>query len=533
MIERLLAQSRGKQRRSLAIATLLAVLSALAGVGLLGLSGWFLTGAAIAGLAGTAAVQAFNYLLPSAGIRALAIIRTFGRYGERLFSHRATLHAIAELRPALFARLAGQDIGRSLTHAPGEIATQLGQDLDALEDQVVRRVTGPAAIAAAACALAAAWMAGLAAAIVLVLGLTAMRLTSRTLAAARLPALHREQAEALAALKASYDEFASCSAEIAVFGLVETVSDELASRAATLDRARMALVRQDAIVTGTLALIASVTAALLLLAAQGDAPLIALAALSVAAGLEIWSGLSRSDMQKPRIEAALKRLSHLSASPAAPHTASPDIASSASGLTIEHLDRIVQLERGDKLLVSGPSGAGKTRLVETMLALRADAPQTIRVAGRDIGTLPLAERRGLFAFAPQDAGLIAGTIADNLRMARPGVAEEDMWQALDTACIGNVVRALPGGLDYWLGGDNAALSGGQRKRLALARALLAKRDWLVLDEPTEGLDPDTEARLTANLEKWLERTGTGLLLVSHRAVPRRLAKRKLDLGPAD
>jgi ATP-binding cassette subfamily C protein CydC len=91
------------------------------------------------------------------------------------------------------------------------------------------------------------------------------------------------------------------------------------------------------------------------------------------------------------------------------------------------------------------------------------------------------------------------------------------------ACVEDVVRALPDGLDQWLGGDGARLSGGQRRRIVLARALLARRPWLVLDEPSEGLDVQTEARLADALELWLRQHDTGLLLISHRPAMARLA----------
>ncbi|MCJ2188656.1 ABC transporter, partial [Novosphingobium sp. 2638] len=111
MIARMLQDASRRQRRATGVAIVLAVLAAIAGVGLLAVSGWFLTGAAIAGAAGAVAARGFNYLLPSAGIRAFAITRTLGRYGERLFSHRAAFFALADVRPALFARLAGAEPG--------------------------------------------------------------------------------------------------------------------------------------------------------------------------------------------------------------------------------------------------------------------------------------------------------------------------------------------------------------------------------------------------------------------------------------
>jgi len=190
----------------------------------------------------------------------------------------------------------------------------------------------------------------------------------------------------------------------------------------------------------------------------------------------------------------------------------------------------VALPPGGRVLVAGPSGSGKSRLLGTLIGLRGDAPETLLVDGVDVRALGLNRLRRQFALAPQDAGLIAGTVADNLRLARPRVTEAAMWQALDLACMAETVRAMPGGLDEWLGGDGARLSGGQRKRLALARAVLAGRPWLLLDEPTEGLDAATEAMVIDRLEHWLASTGTGLVLVSHRPAPQRLARQVATIG---
>ncbi len=121
-------------------------------------------------------------------------------------------------------------------------------------------------------------------------------------------------------------------------------------------------------------------------------------------------------------------------------------------------------------------------------------------------------------------------VLDNLRIVRAGITEPELWEAPEAACLDREVRVFPDGVDQWVGEGGVQLSGGQRKRLMLARALLARRPWLLLDEPTEGLDHATEARVVAALGDWLDRTGQGLVLVSHRAAPLRLCDRSIRLG---
>ncbi|MBY0307084.1 MAG: ABC transporter, partial [Sphingomonas sp.] len=175
------------ERGTLRWALICAVLAGVSSILLLALSGWFLTAAALAGAAGGAAVIAFNYLLPSAAIRALAIIRTGSRYGERLLAHRAALLGMAKLRADLFGKLAAQDSRLADDLSGGDASARLIGDIAALEDLVVRRPTRPASLIAATFAvgltLFAGWAAALAlaamlAALPLLLALAAKRLTA-------------------------------------------------------------------------------------------------------------------------------------------------------------------------------------------------------------------------------------------------------------------------------------------------------------------------------------------------------------------
>ena len=146
-LAQLIAAERRTEFRRLALAALFAGLVAGASVVLLGLSGWFITAAAVAGAAGPAVAQAFNYMLPSAGIRLLAIVRTGARYGERLASHGAALGALARIRPALFRAIAATPVAQALALGRGEATARLIGDVDAVEMRFVR-LSAPWGVAA-------------------------------------------------------------------------------------------------------------------------------------------------------------------------------------------------------------------------------------------------------------------------------------------------------------------------------------------------------------------------------------------------
>lgn len=510
------------QRRVFRLGMICAVLAALAAVGLLAVSGWFLAGAGLAGLAGTAAVQGFNYLLPSAGIRAAAITRTGARYGERMLGHRAALFALADMREMLFARVArgvlgGRDAGRS-----GTMANRLGADVDALEDAVIRRISAMGAWVGAGAGLAGGFAMGWRAGLVLLAGLMAMRVAGRAMARRMLPGALDRVATTRAAMQADYADMAAPAADIEVYGLAPAMAGALRATAQSHDAACMAVARAEGAMGAAQTVLAALTLAGMVAVADAGAPMLALGLLAAMAALEIWSGLAGSDRRAPLVDQAAARLSDCIGADMAP---APAMIAPMPSITIGG----ACFAPGARLRILGASGAGKTRLVETLIGLRQDAPQDLLVDGCDPRAAGLAALRAVFAHAAQDAPLIAGSVADNLALARPGVGEADMWAALEVACADDVVRALPDGLHQWLGGDGARLSGGQRRRVALARALLAARPWLVLDEPSEGLDAATEARLVERLGRWLEETGTGLILISHRPAMARLAVEELAI----
>ncbi|MGN6376801.1 MAG: ATP-binding cassette domain-containing protein [Sphingomonas sp.] len=505
-------------------AALAAIVAALSSILLLAISGWFLTAAAIAGAAGPVAAVAFNYLIPSATIRLLAILRTVSRYGERLLSHKAALLAMADLRGRLFARLAMQDSRSAPDLSGGDASARLIGDIDALEDLVVRRPTLPGSLAGAVAGVVLAAFAGWRSALLLMVLLAVLPVVLRTLAArlTRTPAA--DAAAALGALRVRYVDYAAARAEIVAYGLAERVERDLAGIAAELDRANARLFRGEGAIAALLAFYAGGTAALVLASASASAPRVALALLAAASAVEAMAAWARTALRQARVEEGMRRLADLDALPEPPRA---PVVRGAAALPLKLAG--MALAPGERVAITGPSGSGKTMLLEQIAGLRA-ADVDIEIGDKAVAEADGAVLRDQFALSAQEAPMIAGTIADNLRLARPGVDAAAMAAALHVACLDTRIGAAPDGAETLLGEAGGILSGGERKRLSLARAILAERPWLLLDEPTEGLDARTEALLIERLEAWLRATGTGLILVSHRPAPLALATRAIRVS---
>ncbi|MDE2576360.1 MAG: ATP-binding cassette domain-containing protein, partial [Rhodospirillales bacterium] len=177
------------------------------------------------------------------------------------------------------------------------------------------------------------------------------------------------------------------------------------------------------------------------------------------------------------------------------------------GLTLD-------VPQGARVALIGPSGVGKSSLAA--LALKVVAPQSGRVllGGVDLASLAATDIRGRMAWLSQTTHLFDDTIRANLLLGRPEADEAALWAALEGARIADLVRALPDGLDTWVGEGGVRFSGGQGRRLALARTLLSPAPILILDEPCAGLDAETERDFFQTLNETAE--GRTLILIAHR-----------------
>lgn len=501
--------------------------TAASSVLLLGLSGWFIAGAATAGLGGVSVVMAFNYLLPSAAIRLFAIIRTGGRYGERLWGHAAAFRAMAAFRAHVFLTLAMGRPEVSMGFSTGEASARLVQDVDAIENQFVGLSAPPSALIALAAGLCLTAQLGSAPVIVLLLGVAVQTLGGRLLQRHLTDAASASVQSAMGALKESHHSLYDAAPELICYNFTGRAVDMVMARDEALATARRRAARGEAAIAALQALSMALTAmGVLASAGQVTAALAAMAALGAAAAVEASAGLLRAGERKGAYLAAVRRLSEIETSPLTSKVALPETGLRLS-LTVGA--RSVAVGAGERIAICGASGAGKTRLLEQLLKLRPVSDVQIEVSGVAIERLSTAAVRHLFAYLPQNAPVLSGSIRENLILADPTATDDMLWEALASAELAVRVAAMPLGLATWTGQAGERLSGGERRRLCLARAFLRPAQWLVLDEPTEGLDSTTEQRVVQNIEAHLIARGQGLILVSHRPYPLRLCPIQFEL----
>lgn len=521
----LLAAQRRAQGRRLILAAVAGAMVSIAAVALLGLSGWFIAGAALAGGAGAATAHGFNYLTPSAVIRLLAILRTGARYVERVSGHDAALHGLARLRPEIFARFAAGRPGAVLKVSAGEASSRLVQDVDALQTLFIR-LSGPWAAGAGAAAAAVLGTLAHPLAGAAILAAMAAAVGAQAWLAARLAApAGAEVQRAGGAFRARLAALEAAAPELKAYGLAGWAVAEVDAAAAPMDRATARLNAAGGWMNVAQALVAGLAVVAAVAAARdASTPLVALAALSAVTGVEAAGALAAAFRQGGAAREAVERLEALTPQPVAAGGGQPRDAGLEIGATGE------VLRPPARLALSGPSGSGKTTLVERLLGLREAAAGEWRLGGADLADLTPGATPPLFAYAAQDVRLLDASVRDNLTLAAPDASDAMLWAALEDAALADRVRAAPEGLDMAAGANGANMSGGERRRLGLARAYLRPAPWLVLDEPTEGLDAVTEAQVLRRLERRLRDRRQGLVLISHRAAPIAICDHALTVG---
>jgi ABC-type transport system involved in cytochrome bd biosynthesis fused ATPase/permease subunit len=181
-------------------------------------------------------------------------------------------------------------------------------------------------------------------------------------------------------------------------------------------------------------------------------------------------------------------------------------------IAVAHQDIEFALARGDTVLLTGVSGTGKSTLLRAISGQPAPGVD-VHLGRVEAASIDPEELAGHVTLVAQDAYVFDGTIRDNLRLAAPAAEEHELWEALAAAALDDTVAAFPAGLDTPVGPGGEALSGGQRRRLSVAQGLLRRADVLLLDEPTEGVDAPTAARLLAGVRAF--DPGAALVIALH------------------
>ncbi|TRW98467.1 ATP-binding cassette domain-containing protein [Paracoccus sp. M683] len=522
------------QRVALMRGLLLSLLVLLAGIGLLGLSGWFITAAGIAGLAGAGVV--FDTFRPGAGVRFLALGRTAARYGERLLTHDATLRVLAGWRVRLLAALTLASHPVQARLRGGTALNRLTADVDALDGLAIRLVFPLlAGLGSLLIAAALLWWLVLPAVALWLSGVMLTGVALAVLVTAPATARQADLAEtARQSLRAAMVEHLRARLLLAVEGRLPQARQTVLDHDRTARAAALRLAGTEIALDGAMqALTAVASAGTLLIAGQAvldgrlGAAQAALGFFASLALIELVVPLSRAMAEYGRMRGAAGRLDALmqpqTVPPIPPVKAAPLDGLALTGLVVGREGLAIlpaldlQIPPGQTVALVGRSGRGKTTLLDTIAALQPPISGEIAMAA---GAADEDALRQVLGYLQQRTALLSGSIAAQLQLAAPDATPDLMAQMLQ-------VVHLPEPLDRQLGEAGQGLSGGETRRLALARVLIRRPAVLLLDEPTEGLDAATARAVLQGIRAWLP--DAAILIASHRQAEREAADRIVTL----
>jgi len=477
---------------------------------------------------GVAAGLAALLLLPGV-VRGLGVARVALRYGERMLTHTATFRVLTALRVWLFRGLARRSSGGLGFMRSGDVLGRLVGDVEAL-DGLYSRIVVPGFAAVLLLPVLVGFLARADSGVAVLVGGLFL------LSAVVLPWVAAQStleagsglAVASAGLRSAALDALDGMREIRAYGAEGRMLASIQGREAALFQAQSVVARRAswaqaaAFVCGQAALLA-----VLLSPGMTPAAMITGFFLTLAA-FEVVGGMPRAGALAGHAAGAAARITAAAAgaiggsdpADAAPLPSGTSLRFEAvrfrwlkdrpdvlNGLTLD-------IPAGSRIAILGPSGSGKSTLAA--LALKVVEPQEGRVllGGVDIARLRADDVRSRIAWLSQDTHLFSDTVRANLALARDDATDADYWAALDRAGIADMVRGFPDGLDSWIGEGGLQVSGGQGRRLALARALLSQAPVLILDEPATGLDSVTERAFLVTLNDVA--AGRTVILITHR-----------------
>lgn len=534
------------------LGALLSVITVLANISLLAVSGWFITLMAIAGTTGITV----NYFTPAAIIRFLAIVRTAGRYAERILTHRATFNALADLRHYFYQQLEPLLPYYRLDLRSGDLLARLQQDIDNL-DNFYLRVLLPIFVALISVPIVCYTLATFSTMIAWVM------LSALLIVALVLPVISYLASMQLAKEKSHLESHLS-EELVNGIGAIKTLlvyqvgiryQRSIASITKKYYAVRYRLVKINARLNAVIFLLIHLSALVCfiillpsLATAEIDSKSLVAVVLLVLVSFETVSSMPLALQLLPQSLASAARLFAI-----IDKTKPIDIGvedAQHGDINFENFTftypeqknaslRAINLsiKAGDKVAVIGASGAGKSTLVNLLMGfwptgvalsssenlassvLENSSSKNngrITLGGSDLSQIKRDSLRQHIALMSQQGHIFDASIADNLRLAKPDATEEEMRQVCQSVNLSGFIDDLPKGLNTWLGTTGTGLSGGQAQRLQIAQLLLRSAKVLILDEPTKGLDRGNEEAMMVNILAHVKQHQQSLVVITHK-----------------
>ncbi|EEY38850.1 heme ABC transporter ATP-binding protein/permease CydC [Vibrio mimicus] len=517
----------------LTLGMLLALLTVLASIGLLTLSGWFLSAAAVAGL--TIARETFNYMLPGAFVRGFAMGRTAGRWGERVVTHNATFKLLTDLRVFFFEKLTPLIPGRLSAVRDADMLNRIVADVDAM-DHVYLRLINPVTVGVlgiAALTALVAWFdttLGLTLGGVLLLVLLVWPILFYQLGKHNGQQLTQHKAE----LRIRTLDWLQGYSELTIFGAEQTYRQAIFTAQEKLLRNQYANAHVSGLAQSLLLLANGWILVLMLwLAADGVGgqtpdPMIALIAFATMASVELLMPIAGAFQHLGQTLTSARRLNEIIlAKPEVEFTDQPTPHNGQYGIEFNGVNFAYQankpntidkftlsLSQGHKVAIVGQTGSGKSTLIQLLCRYWDVQAGQITIGGIDIRDWRESDLRAAISVVSQRVDILNGTLRDNLKLANTEATDEQLSEILRQVGLEKLLQ--DSALNAWLGDGGRQLSGGEKRRIGIARALLHDAPILLLDEPTEGLDKQTEQQIMQLLHSHF--ANKTVLFITHRLI---------------
>lgn len=521
-----------------------------AAVGLAAVSAWLIARASQMPLV-------MDLFMATVAVRFFGISKAVFRYVTNLASHRVALYGVSTLRTRVYEILADSSTDVVTSISRGDLLARTGRDVDAVGDLVVRALQ-PAGVAAIVSIISVGIVGALSPAIgaILFVCLLLSGLVGPYFAMRGARAAEQAQVADRAQLASDALTMLDSASELRVSGRLDQMEAAAEATENRIFRNRDGAARPNALAAAIdlAAMGISVVAALIIGSQQVVAGTLAPVELAVVvltplAAFEATQLLAQAAIQLVRSAAAAERiLAILDAAQRATEPLYSEQVEGESGLIAENLvigwpdgpdiagPLSLELHPGQTLAIVGPSGIGKSTLLYTLAGMLSPHSGSVRLGGREISQLERTEVTRELILTAEDAHIFATTILENIRVARGDVSEEEAVELLHRAGLGQWLAELPEGVNTLLGSDAATISGGERRRILLARALASTADYLLLDEPGEHLDGEMADALIRDLLRAGKDDPVhqrAVVLVTHRLTPLDVADRVIILSRQD